>query len=445
METLEAPKRAERARIDVLAADVGQRIRAARQERGMSLAQLGGQDLSRSFLSLVELGRSRISLRALTIVAERLGLPVSYFLEGAPGSSDGSVELTLNRAEAALAQQEPAEALRLLAEAEGSETLYPRTLLLRGRALIDSGQPRDAIAVLQEGRALARRRGEASLQTQFIYTIGLALYSTRNYDEALVYLRDALDQTVDGAGDPALRGKISTCIGHIQFVRGDVDSAIEHYIRARDLFGSVTDLHTLGRIYSELSRAYKQKGDLSGALRYSGMSVAAFEANNNARLVALELNNLAARYKEMGTLDQALKCGQEAVAHARQINAADIEAAAHSTLASIYLQQEKIDAATSEARAADALARDDTDLARVDAWIVLAEIEERQGNRDRADELYRRSLETLERAGRQTTYADAALGYSLLLRRRNDTAQALDYAIRAAQAKLARPLEGQRR
>jgi transcriptional regulator with XRE-family HTH domain len=60
---------------------VGHRIKAARTSRGMTLAQVGGADLSRSFLCLVENGRSRISLRALAIVAHRLGLPVSYFVD----------------------------------------------------------------------------------------------------------------------------------------------------------------------------------------------------------------------------------------------------------------------------------------------------------------------------------------------------------------------------
>lgn len=61
---------------------IGKRIREARRARHMSLEQLGGGELSRSFLSLVERGRSRISLRALGIVANRLGLPISYFIDG---------------------------------------------------------------------------------------------------------------------------------------------------------------------------------------------------------------------------------------------------------------------------------------------------------------------------------------------------------------------------
>jgi len=47
----------------------------------MSLAQLGGSDISPLFLSQVERGRSRISLRALAIVAERLELPISYLFD----------------------------------------------------------------------------------------------------------------------------------------------------------------------------------------------------------------------------------------------------------------------------------------------------------------------------------------------------------------------------
>lgn len=52
----------------------------------MTLAELGGNELSRSFLSSVERGRSRISLRALTIVARRLGLPMGYFFDGEASS-----------------------------------------------------------------------------------------------------------------------------------------------------------------------------------------------------------------------------------------------------------------------------------------------------------------------------------------------------------------------
>jgi transcriptional regulator with XRE-family HTH domain len=81
---------------------VGSRVRAARLARGLTLAQLGGNDLSRSFLSAVEHGRSSISLRALALVAARLELPLSYFVESAP-EIDLQSTPTVDHAEAALA------------------------------------------------------------------------------------------------------------------------------------------------------------------------------------------------------------------------------------------------------------------------------------------------------------------------------------------------------
>lgn len=78
---------------------VGRRIREARHARGLSLAALGGDDLSRSFLSLVERGRARISLRALAIVADRLELPITHFLSDTDalpwnGMSGGATAMT---------------------------------------------------------------------------------------------------------------------------------------------------------------------------------------------------------------------------------------------------------------------------------------------------------------------------------------------------------------
>jgi transcriptional regulator with XRE-family HTH domain len=82
---------------------VGQRMRHARGERGMTLAQLGGKDLTRGFLSSVEVGRSSISLKALSIVADRLKLPIAYFVDTAPILSSPSLQLVVDHAEAALA------------------------------------------------------------------------------------------------------------------------------------------------------------------------------------------------------------------------------------------------------------------------------------------------------------------------------------------------------
>ena len=57
-----------------------ERVREARLAAGLSLGDLAGDDVSRTFIHFVEHGRSRPSRRVLELIAERTGRPVGYFL-----------------------------------------------------------------------------------------------------------------------------------------------------------------------------------------------------------------------------------------------------------------------------------------------------------------------------------------------------------------------------
>lgn len=70
-----------------LALEVGRRVRAAREARGLSQAEVG-QPFSRAFISLVEAGRTVPSLPALMHIAERLGIDPCWLLP-APRAPQG--------------------------------------------------------------------------------------------------------------------------------------------------------------------------------------------------------------------------------------------------------------------------------------------------------------------------------------------------------------------
>ena len=61
--------------------ELGEKIRAARLAAGLSQRQLCGEDITRNMLSLIENGGAKPSVKTLTLLAERLGKPVSYFLD----------------------------------------------------------------------------------------------------------------------------------------------------------------------------------------------------------------------------------------------------------------------------------------------------------------------------------------------------------------------------
>ena len=59
-----------------------ERVREARLEAGLSLAQIARDDVSRTFIHFVETGKSRPSQRILALIARRTGKPISYFNPG---------------------------------------------------------------------------------------------------------------------------------------------------------------------------------------------------------------------------------------------------------------------------------------------------------------------------------------------------------------------------
>src|SRR2546430_13865016 len=75
---------------------LGQRIRKLRRERGMTLQQVAGEDFSRAFLHQVETGRSQPSTRVLRMIADRLGAPIDYLVDGSVRLLDR--ELAVERA-----------------------------------------------------------------------------------------------------------------------------------------------------------------------------------------------------------------------------------------------------------------------------------------------------------------------------------------------------------
>mgnify|MGYP002509001940 CR=1 FL=1 len=73
---------------------LGQKLRQAREEAGLSQRQPAGTEMTRDMLSQLEHDTARPSMRSLCYLAGRLGKSVSYFLE------DGTVTSLISKEEA---------------------------------------------------------------------------------------------------------------------------------------------------------------------------------------------------------------------------------------------------------------------------------------------------------------------------------------------------------
>lgn len=61
--------------------ELGEKLKQARTEAGLSQRQLCGKEITRNMLSLIENGTARPSMKTLQYLAGRLGKSISYFLE----------------------------------------------------------------------------------------------------------------------------------------------------------------------------------------------------------------------------------------------------------------------------------------------------------------------------------------------------------------------------
>ena len=78
-----------------------ERVREARIEAGLSLAQLAREDVSRTFIHFVETGQSRPSQPVLALIARRTGKPISYFTLQATSERNSSMGLATDLARVA--------------------------------------------------------------------------------------------------------------------------------------------------------------------------------------------------------------------------------------------------------------------------------------------------------------------------------------------------------
>jgi transcriptional regulator with XRE-family HTH domain len=136
-----------------------------RQERGMSLARVSGEDFSRAFLNQVELGRSQPSTRVLRVIAGRLGTEVDYLLDGRlPGVER---ELALEKGRVLLARGDARRALIALKPAVDSSEwpLGTDARLCRAAALVALGRAAEAKEILaREKELITSHRDQHRLQ-----------------------------------------------------------------------------------------------------------------------------------------------------------------------------------------------------------------------------------------------------------------------------------------
>ncbi len=147
---------------------IGQRLKQARLDAGLSQRQLCGEQITRNMLSQIENGSARPSMDTLAYLAKELGKPLSFFLE--EDTQNPGLPSALQQARQYYLQGEFAQAITLLSDIEPA--VAPEGFLLL--ALCRMALAKQAISQGQQKYAqkLLEKTAEDGSQT-FYYTPAL--------------------------------------------------------------------------------------------------------------------------------------------------------------------------------------------------------------------------------------------------------------------------------
>ena len=292
-----------------MTADVGARIRSLRTARALTQAQLAEPNYTKAYISMLESGRTRASMKALEHIAGRLGVQPADLLGGAAGAAAPQFELY--QARGLVESGHAAEAIPILEALE--EGLTPGDQLVRLRYLAAAhnaaGQAKRAFPVLERAQRMAEVLGDAVEDAKLKAVLASSYAQMYSYDEAVRLLREVVQACDDGVvTDPMFHFRRLTDLA-VQLTHSHLPKqAMPIYERAIALAEQFSDRRSLAFMYAGLAKAHQQQGDVELAVRFSQRSLQVYEELNALDKVACALDSIAVLYAEYGNRERAREC-----------------------------------------------------------------------------------------------------------------------------------------
>jgi transcriptional regulator with XRE-family HTH domain len=275
-------------------ASFGERLRQLRREAGLSQAELAGDDLSASYISLLESGKRAPSGEVVQQLAARLGCSSTHLLEGRASDRDQRIELELAYARLAITHGEAVDARnrleRLLAE-DGIPLLRRDEIILSlGRAHERAGSLDDAVRLLTPlyERAL---RGATHLSAADLAQILCYCYqSSGDHHQVTVLGGQALAWiSANGLAGGKEYFRVGAMVMYAYAVLGDLLHARMWAERLVAEAEAVGERGGAAVIYWNAALVAEQEGRLDDSLALANKALANFsemaETRNHARLL----------------------------------------------------------------------------------------------------------------------------------------------------------------
>jgi transcriptional regulator with XRE-family HTH domain len=416
---------------------IGQRLRRLRTERRLSQRELSSPGVSYAYISRIEAGTRQPSVKALRMLARKLGVSAEYLETGSELGAEEERELKLADAELKLRLgEDPGDAERVLAEvleealAAGDKTAANRAKTTMGLAAANKGDDARAVELLEEA---IESGGLSPRDRPDVYAVlGRAYAVLGTPTRAVELFEQSLEQITERAPDDvSAQVRFASYLSSALSDMGELEraeSVMSDALQRAEGFG---DPYTRVRLYWSLARLSEYEGKYVAALDYVRRAIALLEATEDSLQLA-RAHLLSAWI--MGSQGNAEGSGRH-LDLAEQLFGPNPEPI---DLAQLRVEQAKHAAlvgdggsAVSRAREALELLGDSYDLERGSAAWALAEGLALEGDIDGAGKEFERAVTMLSENRRLREAAQAARGWGRVLRGAGREAEALDVLERA--------------
>ena len=417
---------------------IGQRLRRLRHERGLSQRELASPGVSYAYISRIEAGARRPSVKALRMLAKKLGVSADYLETGSEIRESDERELRIADSELELRLAEkPGDAERKLAQlrdeavAAGDAVAASRANVALGLAAAAAGRNADAIERLESGLELSPVT--SSGRPDVYATLGRAYAATGRPDKSVeLFERCLTEVSEDAPEDLSAQVRFTTYLSYALTDLGDLERAQQVLDSALAQADAMTDAYSRVRLYWSLARLADLQHHPAAALDYIRRAIALLDVTDDTL-------HLARAHLLCGSI---LMSQDRAADAGRHFDLAEQLFGAHpepEDIANLYTDQAKRaialgegDDAVRRARAAIDAVGDEYPRERGNALWALAEGLALTGDTDGAHDAFQKATSLLEKQGHRRDYVEAYRAWGKFLRRAGREEEALEVLEKAA-------------
>ncbi|MDX6512290.1 MAG: hypothetical protein QOE36_1794, partial [Gaiellaceae bacterium] len=337
---------------------LGERLRQLRVSAGLTQTQLAGDRFSKEYVSQIERGKTRPTRETIDWLASRLGVDAGFLANGVSTDERGRVDAVLSRAEALVEAERNEDAVT---ELEGVRAAVLRTglpefearhLTAEGRALMQDGQVRNAISLLERARELSEGTEFSDLErADILFRLGVCRYKLSSISTALSLFNESL-ALAERSSLPSdlLRSHILGYRSRCYRRQRDFEAAREDVERALELAESANDPQAIAHAYFYASLVAERDGHWVLARTYAERAKSEYEELADRARVGRLLNNLGGLNFLLGKPEQAVDYLKDAFRVALEVGNETHAAQAVSSLAQVHLRTGNIELAEEQAR-----------------------------------------------------------------------------------------------